>query len=439
MIARIHRTHAQQAIVDAIFSGQYTHICVSAGLAFGKTHLAGDVGVSYCAQYPGTANCVSGPLFPQLMNSNYLEFIKMLERCGIRSNWDGKLNRLKLANRSSFKFQSLYVETGHLKGPEYELNMIDEADMVDREHFERQTDRTGRVRSDAQPVVVVFANSVTKAHWIAEDFVGVHGLPPKDRHLLIQGTTYDNAENLRADYIRNLEIRYPRGTIGRRRWMYGETGLPAEDAVFPEFDADHDTIDTLAMPAPEQSAAAIYVGEGNKPTVVLEAQLMPNGQLLATAEWVGHRVGHLEAIENAKGILSRGGRTTVLTSNRNEDIVKSLKRHGLRVKETEFDPRNREHVKTGIKVIRDRLAQNRLKIKRYSRTEFATPYLVQNFEAWENKTDESDDPQDTNNEAMICLMHIAILFDRPNMLKPDDDTIFGNKRIDVQRKQKGQR
>lgn len=434
MIARIHRTFAQQQIVEAVFSGKYSHICVSAGLAFGKTHLGGDIGVTYSGTFPRSENCICGPLFPQLMNSNYLEFMSMLTDCGIRSSWQGQMNRLSLANGATFKFQSLHVETGHLKGPEYELNMIDEADMTDREHYERQTDRTGRVRSDAQPVVVIFANSVTKAHFIAEDYVGVHGHKPKERHLLIQGTTYDNAENLRADYIRNLETRYPAGSIGRRRWMYGETGLPAEDAIFPEFDADTDTVHMLSTPPIKQTAAAIYVGEGNKPTVVLSAQLTSNGLLLVNAEWVGDRVGRIEAIQQAAKVLPNGTRSHVLMTNRNEELADDMERLGLKIRRTEFDPKNPEHVKTGIKVIRDRLITNKVKVLKTSATDFAAPYLVENFEAWETKDEDTDEPENTFNEAMMCLIHIALLFDRPRMLAPKDQTVFGGKKIEVQRK-----
>lgn len=434
MIIRVQRTAAQQAAIEAILSGDYSHICISAGLAWGKTHFAGDLGITYTATYPKTDNCVSGPLFPQLMNSNYIEFIKQLEHAGIRSRWDAKLNRLELSNRSTFKFQSMHVEVGHLKGPQFKLNMLDEADMISRAHYERQTDRSGRERGDYQPVIVVFANSVTKAHWIAEDYVGVHGKPPKNRHLLIQGSTYDNAENLRADYIRNLETRYPAGSIGRRRWMYGETGLPAENAVFPEFDAEVDAVSVHAMPQATQHASAIYIGEGNKPTAVLHAERTPNDILLIRGEWVGTRVGRKAIVDSAKAMLPKGGNTGLLISGKPEGTVEDLKRMGLHVVPTLFDPGNLEQVKMAIKALRDRLADNRVKVERYGTNDFAAPNLVHNIESWENKTDSSDDPQDINNESIMCLLHIVLMFDRPQAILKDDGTIFGSKRIDVRRK-----
>lgn len=423
--------------MEAIFSGEYSHICITAGLAWGKTHFAGDLGITYTGMYPGTSNCISGPLFPQLMNSNYIEFMAQLEHAGIRSHWDGKLNRLEIANGSSFKFQSMHVETGHLKGPQYKLNMLDEADLIDRAHYERQTDRSGRERGEYQPIIVVFANSVAKAHWIAKDYLGTHGDPPKERHLLIQGTTYDNAENLRAEYIRNLETRYPPGSIGRLRWLYGETGLPSENAVFPEFDADMDCASAMAMPQSKKTASAIYVGEGNKPTVVLTAEMTAQGVLLVRGEWVKTRVGRLATIENAFKILPKGAKTAVLITKKNKMVVEDLRHMGMDVRPTEFDPSNVEQVKTAIKVVRDRLAQDKLKIERYGANDFAAPYLVENFEGWENKDDDSDDPQNVCNESMMCLLHIALMFDRPRMLNADDGTIFGAKRIDTNRKTGG--
>lgn len=416
MIIRLPRTEKQQYIIDEALSGRWDCICVSAGLGFGKTHNAIDLAVTFAAKYPRTKNCIAGPTYPQLFNSNFMEFESMLDFCRIRRTWRATERLLLLSNHTKFIFQTMEVPTNRLKGPEYYLVEEDEADLIDREHHERLTDRGGRnVRIDAPSVCVAYANSVTKAHWIAEDYMGTDGNPPKERHLLIQGSTYDNKPFLRPTYIAKLEKRYPPGTIGHRRWMKGDTGLPEVGAVFSEFEAANDIVDENALPNAGGYITAMYMGDGPRPTVVLVARVTARGTLVLVNEWVGHSTSRAANVEAARKIATHGGRTKILAGPRAEDLNADYTKMGLNIV-VGADLGDPHILQTAITTMRDRLADNRLKIMRRRSGEVAAPYLAGNFEKWVYTEDGSGKVVDLHNESMLCLLQMIMELDRPNTM-----------------------
>lgn len=85
----------------------------------------------------------------------------------------------------------------------------------------------GRLSQPGYPhQMILTPNPAGEDHWLSKEFPDTEsGAPPKPHHKLIRLSLFDNAHNLDAEYVEQLQIDYPEGHPMRRRLIEGRRGL----------------------------------------------------------------------------------------------------------------------------------------------------------------------------------------------------------------------
>lgn len=256
----------------AIYQDTTVNLAVSGGLGCAKTALTPRFIVAEIAKYPGCNIALAAPSYPQLFQSNYVELEERLNHYGIRWKYHHNLHRVSFSNGSKLRLVSFEVKEARIKGAEYDCGIIDEGDAVEYAHYQRFADRIGRkIRNRGSGRLLILANPVPYSHWIYQDF----RLSRQPNHKLVEIPTYANRRFLAPGYIEKLEHRYPKGTIGHKRWVLGLCGIPDERAVYAEFDINHDriTIEEVEEIGIARWRAALNPGEGHATGYLLTAIL----------------------------------------------------------------------------------------------------------------------------------------------------------------------
>lgn len=120
----------------------------------------------------------------------------------------------------------------------------------------------------------------------------------------VESTTYDNKENLPADYIRHMEESYSEEMV--KRYLYGSWDV-FEGQVFVEFDSRVHVIDPFEIPPGWERLVSIDHGLVN-PTAVLWGAIDFDGNLFIYDE---HYEGGKPVSYHAKKILEKTGRDKI--------------------------------------------------------------------------------------------------------------------------------
>lgn len=178
-----------------------------------------------CARYPGAEFALTNNDYRQLMNSTHKEFKKFLDLIGCPRRYYKSDKLWLMPNKSTVTELTLDGDPKSLKGAEWDAIYYDELDRTKIEHFDHLSDRArGKRRLTSTGSIVTnhrirgACNPVSPGHYLAKKFF----VDPLPGHRGIRVSTYDNAINLPPDYIRNLEAKYPPGSLQHRRWMLGE-------------------------------------------------------------------------------------------------------------------------------------------------------------------------------------------------------------------------
>lgn len=124
-----------------------------------------------------------------------------------------------------------------------------------------------------------------RRHPLLRELIAEHEADP-DRHILIRGTTHENAINLADGYIDELEKKYG-GTLKGREELYGEMLAESETALFRQ-----SWIDRARRNPPDGTRRrlisvdpAITARKGSDRTGIVEAGLAADGQALVLGDF----------------------------------------------------------------------------------------------------------------------------------------------------------
>lgn len=154
---------------------------------------------------------------------------QMFEQVGAAATWVSAEHRFELSNGSWVYVRGLRPSQdasrfSKFRGMTLGGVLVDQAEEIPQDFY---LELKGRLSQPGYPAQMILTpNPPGEDHWLAEEFPDVEsGAPPKPNHKLIQLSIYDNAHNLDAGYIEQLERDYPVGHPMRRRLLEGRRGL----------------------------------------------------------------------------------------------------------------------------------------------------------------------------------------------------------------------
>ncbi len=203
------------------------------GFGSGKTEDLAYESMYQCLAYPDNYGCLASATYPQLNRSTIKKvfefYAKMGLKEGIHYTYNQNDKEVRFYNKSKFFFQATVgIPATQMLGSELGFLLFDECESIPEDAVTKLKSRVRKL--NASRVVRYYANPMPNGHWFSEWF---HE-KPRQGYRLVQAPTHENYY-LPADYIAELEAMYPPGSVGRRRYLDGELGVPLEGAVYPEF------------------------------------------------------------------------------------------------------------------------------------------------------------------------------------------------------------
>ena len=377
---------------DMILSSTVTNVAVSGGLGASKTGTAARYALLKMGLQPGCRLCLAAKRHQQLVEADLYMLQELLTKFGIRRHYDANRHILRFSNQSQLLLQSFENQLGVEKGPEYDEVLADEHDLLtDR----RQIDNLiGRARGKLGTCQFrTFGNSVPQSHWVAQDYK----IRPLPNHKLFQIPTHANRRFLPRGYIEKLEQRYPPGTVGHRRWLLGEVGLPLEGAVFSEFQIDRDSIEHTDAIDSAPRHYGLFLHDG-KPTTLIEVAQLANDKLVVTRELSLPNADPKKIIRKVNEVVG----DSPVYSDPDSPLFDEFS-GPIKLAPVTYAP------ESGVKAIRERLASDGLLLlKRDGR--FVTPILSGEFEQHSYGADMQ--PEDKVNQALTAMTHVIMVIDR---------------------------
>lgn len=296
-----------------------------------------------CLANPGTLNCAAAYSNPVLLRTQIPAITRFCETALPQGSWIHLQTKkqFRFSNGSAIQLQTCDVQPAELKGPEYGVVGIEEAELVPEAHFEILDDRIRR--PNVRRCLMVVSNSPPMAHWTARHF---HE-KPRAGYRYRRVSSYRNPY-LPKSYLRKLREKYPPGTVAHRRYVLGEIGVPLEGAVFVEFGEQH-ILDEI----PDPSRIIGYVagmdfGAGH-PTAYMVAAVTKDDDLIIIGEHVAQYLRVAEHWERISPIRPAG---TVVFADHDLQLRIEYEGVGLR---TEPAPKHIGEDR-GFELIRARLA-----------------------------------------------------------------------------------
>lgn len=178
-----------------------------------------------CADYPGIHTILSRWTDDATFSLLRPVWNRVLQEAGAQAIWNGSESCYEFAHGSRAYLRGLKASEqmsryAKFRGLTLSRAYIDQAEEIPRDIYQELKARLSQSGFPHQ--IVISPNSVEEGHWIAREF-------PEDNHLThhkyIGLSVYDNAHNLSAATIRNLEETYPPGHAKHRPAVLGLRGL----------------------------------------------------------------------------------------------------------------------------------------------------------------------------------------------------------------------
>jgi hypothetical protein len=149
----------------------------------------------------------------------------VLAQAGVRATWNALEHYDELPNGSwayirGLKAQDQQTRYGKFRGLTLGRAYIDQAEEVPRDIYHELKARLSQAGYPHQ--IVITPQAVDENHWIAKEFPADNTIPHR-RYIPL--SVYDNAHNLDAETIRNLEETYPVGHPKRITLIEGRRGM----------------------------------------------------------------------------------------------------------------------------------------------------------------------------------------------------------------------
>ena len=235
------------------------------GFGNGKTTGAVVKALKLAKDYPGSNGLVARSTFPKLNSTIRKEFEQWCPKSWIKRDVNSRDNLIELTNGSVINFSYIAQQgksgessTSNLLSATYDYIVVDQVEDPEITHKDF-LDLLGRLRGQTTyqgedetmpstgPRWMILMCNPTR-NWVYRQLVKplhdhAHGIPnadllwDEDKNVpmleLFEGSTYDNAANLPADFIKTQEAAY-KGQM-RKRFLLGEWGA-YEGLVYPQYD-----------------------------------------------------------------------------------------------------------------------------------------------------------------------------------------------------------
>ncbi len=247
----------------------------------GKTTMLNWEAIITAMEYPGCLGVIYRKTYPALSDTTQRDFFETCpaELIAHRIRSEGR-EEVLFPNGSRILFRCL-DDWRKLGSTRPDFIAIDEAWEIDVDTFRTLI---GRLRGKVGPRRMWLAtNPPNVTHWLHSYFVT--DIPTPGAWTVHKYSTYDNAENLPAHYIEQLET-YPESW--RRRFLEGEWGFLAEGTpVYPEFRESTHVGDLTPV-----SGLPILRGwdPGFSRAVCLFGQRLPSGHCIILDELLGEQL-----------------------------------------------------------------------------------------------------------------------------------------------------
>jgi PBSX family phage terminase large subunit len=293
----------------------------------------------------GNVGVVAAKTNGQLEMSTIPNILEVYDKVGVDYDYKDWKKIMRFPNGSWFKFQTLDLDDGKLKGSNIGWFAVDEGDVCDESPVEKLEQRRRRPGTNMR--MAICANSPHPKHWIEK------WIAEKKFDRVFQSTTYEN-HFLSDDYIRRLEKIYPIGTSLWKRYMMGEIGVPLDGSILPEFNTEDHVIDESGLPSEENMIGYIAgLDEGwSDETCFLQAAIDKNDVLYIVGEHYNNRMLIDDHVNKIKEIW-KGGQ---IFSDWDGQLRAEYLSRGLRCV-----PANKDFI-NGIHAVRERLWTKKIKI-----------------------------------------------------------------------------
>src|SRR4030095_1999045 len=149
----------------------------------------------------------------------------ILQQAGLRARWNplehyDELDTGSRAYIRGLKAQDQQTRYGKFRGLTLARVYIHQAEELPRDIYHELKARLSQKGFPHQ--IVITPQAVEETHWIAKEFPADNSLPQR-RYIPL--SVYDNAHNLDAETIRNLEATYPLGHPKRQTLIEGRRGM----------------------------------------------------------------------------------------------------------------------------------------------------------------------------------------------------------------------
>ena len=244
------------------------------GYGNGKTAAVCIKAIEIGDEYPGANILIGRATYPQLMDTIWKEFLKWCPTNYIKRLVTSPVPNIQFTNGTNIDFRNLH-QKGNSKNPDttsnllsatYDLVIIDQCEDPEIEEKDIQ-DLIGRLRGSAQyrgtdptmprtgPRWLLLTLNPTR-NWCYHKLIkplhdyAKYGVKTDDLYVnpatgepffeLVEGSTYENKDNLPEDFIHGLEAMY-RGQM-RERYLEGKWA-GYEGLVYPGFDPEMHLVD----------------------------------------------------------------------------------------------------------------------------------------------------------------------------------------------------
>jgi phage terminase large subunit len=211
---------------------------VVGGRGAAKTRCAALQALVWLVQYPGIPFGVCADDFAKLKSNFMQEFDTLLAEIGWVHGREYVFNKgektYTTAWGSTLTGFTMDKPPEKTKGPTLGGVIFDECDQISQEHYEIFEICARHPHGPRQRRL--FANGTPPSHWLNKHFDPIHGATRPD-HRMARVSSYVN-RFLPASELRQLERRYPHGSLQNRRWIWGEAVAMA-GALWPEFGSQH--------------------------------------------------------------------------------------------------------------------------------------------------------------------------------------------------------
>lgn len=256
--------------------------------------------INACLEHPGmrwlvcrwTDDAVNSTVKPLLM--------LILRQIRAAFTWHPDEHRLELPNGSWIYIRGLRASEdtnrfGKFRGLTLSGVLLDQAEEAPEDIY---LELKGRLSQPGYPhQMILTPNPPGEDHWLAKEFPEDNS---REAHKLIRLALYDNAHNLDAGYIAQLERDYPPGHPMRRRLIEGRRGLNVrgKPVYAGYFDRDRQVQPLLLNPS---VPLLVSIDFGHHHPCALFHQFLPWGAL----HWLGGVMGEDLFIEDFAPIIGQ--------------------------------------------------------------------------------------------------------------------------------------